>query len=541
MTQEENTQVDINITDLAIGAGTIMAVANTGTGVWAIAGIVSYYGYRWFFNLKPIREWIDRVRVKVPPTDIILPYLLPAPKDDDNQPLMLGKNGMIDQRVMTNIDPYEGMSLWQRARQKPVTAQNTVTSTMLPSNNEMVLKKQGAAEQQQLAFAKKAFKTLPSYFSHDALPEPPSKLAVPIGINYQQQVIWGDFSAQVNDHDTSRLLHVLVTGKTSSGKDSLIRLWYKMLTEHNTPAEVQFVIIDGKMDWLSPQVGNSPYMAIPPAGGTDFKKKEGKRIDCGAERMAESVDWVFEEIDRRNRIIVAAGAVDLVSYTRRTGKSMPYLFIMAMDVGEQLNDDLGKLIKQLIMKGRSYGVRLIINMQNPVGEDTKWRSQIGAVITGHQQDPNHDNKILHIPVSRMVIRPSQLPDPEEYDAAKGLFILRQGSKQELLRAPHLPNEDWEDYLDDLSARFIPARSHKDDFLADLLEHADDFVKKPVKKVIIPQNVLTKEQIKRIVQLTRAGVNKTDIMVDHLKFTGNYNEKKDAVQMVIDIAKGKLRQ
>lgn len=538
--QEENTQVDINITDLVIAGGTIMTIANTQNGSWAIAGMSLYVGYRWFFNIQAVREWIDRVRVKIPANEVILPWLLPAPKEDADQPLLLG--GSIDTRLVQNIDQTEGMSLWQRSRQKPVTAQSMITSHPLPVNDELtVAKKQNALQQQQLAFAKKAFKTLPSMFHHTDIPQPPSKLAVPIGINYRHEVIWGDFSAQKNDLDTSRLLHVLISGKTGSGKDTLLRVWYKTLTANNAPADIQFVIIDGKGDWLTPQIANSPYMAIPPAGGIDFKKIDGKRVDCGADRMLTSIDWVFDELERRQTTINAAGAIDLISYRRRTGKSFPYLFVMAVDIGEQLTGDLVKLIKQLISKGRAYGVRLLINMQNPIGEDTKWRSQLGAIITGHQGDARQDHHIMGVSsVAMLQLRPSQLPDPEEYAAAKGLFIIKQGSKQDLIRAPYLPEMDWEDYLDELTTRFIPAQIALPqvvmpmDFLEDLLAHADDF--RPKKAVIDPTKVLTHDQIVRIAQLARAGVNKTDIMIQHMHFTGNYGEKKDAVDVVINLAR-----
>lgn len=535
MTQE-NSQVDVNITDLVIVGGTVMAVANTENGIYALAGIGLYSGYRWFFNLRSVRAWIDRVRVKLPANEVILPWLLPAPKEiNDSIPLLQSSS---DSFTVNNIDPYEGMSLWQRARQKPVSAQNTIKSVPLAVNDEVaVLKRQSAVEAQQVAFAKKAFKTLPMIFHHDDIPEAPSKLAVPIGINYQQEVIWGDFSAQKNDLDTSRLLHVLVSGKTGSGKDNLLRVWYKTLTTNNTPNEIQFVILDGKGDWLTPQVANSPYMAIPPAGGIDYKKIDGKRVDCGADRMLTSVDWVFDELERRQTTINAAGATDIFSYKRRTGKSYPYLFVMAVDVGEQLTGDLVKLIKQLISKGRAYGIRLLINMQNPVGEDTKWRSQLGAIITGHQGDARQDHHIMGASnVALLQLRPSQLPDPEQYEGAKGLFIIKQGNKQDLIRAPYLPEMDWEDYLDELSTRFVVPH---DDFFDTLLAHADELKPKPVKKLIVPQDVLTKEQIVLIVQLTRKGVDKTTIMVKHLKFTSNYSEKKDAVQKVIDIARGGL--
>lgn len=523
MTEEK----DLDIIDIItfIGAIVLTAAAYRATGslFWALI----IFGVYWF--IKSLRrseiasKWRERV-VLPPMLESAAPLLLPGPKE---QELVFKQDKPIDVRV---VDAYETSPFWKRVTQ-PLDTDNTI-GTATPRRTTQLMGTQAAQLQ-------RALKRLPKYVSYSQLPNPPSPLSVPIGIDsIDGNVLWGDFSSDGN------LIHALVAGQTGSGKDALLRLWFTTLTMCNKPSDLQFVILDGKIDWLSPALAESAYMAIAPAGGIKIEKRNGKRVNVAQEDMVGNLDWIFAEIEQRSILMTKVGAVDLAGYYKRTGVQLPYIFVLASDVGGEFANDLEMLIKTLIMRGRSYGIRLIISMQNPVGEDTKWRSQIGLVMSGYQQNPDHDRYIMGINVNNLLVRPSQLPNPDENAISKGLFVVRHGSTQHLVRTAHLPEEHWFKYIETTLPK---KRDVENQNLLSSLLAGEKTLKTPLavqEQLHRQENIpaLTTKQMELIRNWTLAGKNKTEIMQQGLGFTNGviYAQKKDAVEIIINAVKRSMQ-
>lgn len=518
---------DVDVIDVIFILGGIAAIASAATLVTAIpAGIVyliQHFGRRLLATAAWANEWTKAL------PEPIKQQLLPAPKTSDE--LVIRQTEPL---LVRNVDPYEGMSWWNRVLM-PIAGEEYEVMT---ATTTAPTKGKNNIEKAQLAFLQKALKTLPKYYNYTQLPKPPTKLSVPIGVDSEtKQVLWGDFSS-----NGGNIIHALVAGQTGAGKDALLRLWFTSLTNTNKPSELQFVILDGKIDWLSPALINSPYMAIAPAGGIEIKRVNGKYKDFAQERMATNLAWLFDEIENRSDKMQTVGAVDLASYYRKTGIKLPYIFLIASDVGEQFGEDLEMLIKLLIMKGRAFGIRMIISMQNPVGENTKWRSQIGMVVTGYQQMSDHDRYILGIPVDRMYVRPSQLPNPEESDYGKGLFVVRLGSQQHLVRTPHLPEDVWDSYLDNVIIREEKVKVENTSLLDTLLQTPVKSTGKtdPIRIVapaLKPGDVLSADQIKNIFLWYKQGYRKSMIM-EMLGYTNGdvWKTKGPYVEKVIAMAR-----
>jgi hypothetical protein len=349
-----------------------------------------------------------------------------------------------------------------------------------------------------------SMKKLPSYIPASQVPKAPSKLAVPIGYEAETKTwLWGDFG---NDLET-KILHTLVAGYTGCGKDALLRLWFKTLTQNNTPEEIQFIIVDGKVDWLNIALRHSAHMFIPPAGGMDIEIKEsGKIVDNAIDTMNKSFVRIFEELERRNAEFEKHNAHNLETYYKKTGIKLPYLFFIASDVGGNFNDNFKMLVDLLTMRGRAYGVRMIISLQNPVGDGTKWRSQLGLTMSGHQPNSDHDRYVFSMNVNNLKYRPSMLPNPEENNNARGVFIVKRGSTQSLVKVPHLDENDWYDYIEN----HLPMKEKKSDseillesYLTQPLAVVEEQPKKEYK--------LTEIQLAAIVRKIKEGKNKSEIM------------------------------
>lgn len=520
---EENPQ-DIDAVDIAsaIGAliGTASAFLSTGSLFFGLIYAGGYGIQHWIRRTAMAQRLAQRITDDYPKLDYIAPALLPGPKEQEQTEITLRQDKPIDVRI---VDAYESEPFWKRVTQ-PLPGQTVATVTKQTRKPMM---------SQQESNLYKQLKRLPPYVHYQQLPKPPSRLSVPIGIEgIENHVVWGDFSSDGN------LIHALVAGQTGSGKDALLRLWFATLTIQNTPQDLQFVILDGKIDWLSPALAESAFMAIKPAGGINIKKVNGKRQNVAIESMAQNLDWIFEEIDRRSELMKKWGAVDLASLERRSGMHLPYIFVLASDVSDTFNNDLQMLVESLIARGRSYGIRLIISLQNPVGESTRWRSQIGLVMSGYQMNPDHDRYIMGMNVDRMLIRPSQLPNPEESDISKGLFVVRHGGTQHLVRTAHMPEEDWYKYIENILPK---KRDVEDTNLLSRLLLAPEEPPKNISSTQPKMRALTDKQIERIQELVFAGKNKTEIMLELGFSNGNvYREKSPAVSIIINATRRKLQ-
>jgi hypothetical protein len=163
-------------------------------------------------------------------------------------------------------------------------------------------------------------------------------------------------------------------------------------------------------------------------------------------------------------------------------------------------------------------------------------------MSGYQQNPDHDRYIMGMSVDRLLVRPSQLPNPEESDSSKGLFVTRLGTQQHLVRTAHMPEDDWYRYIEGV----LPKKRDIEDqyLLAGLLANQES-VHIPTaqpKQYVAQKRILTEGQIAKIQELVFSGKNKTEIMLA-LGFSNGevYKEKSPAVGIIITATKRKLGQ
>lgn len=352
-------------------------------------------------------------------------------------------------------------------------------------------------------------KKLPKQLSLNEMGNAPSPLSVPLGHDaHTNQRVWVDFGAE--GEGDNRVIHVLVAGNTGSGKDNLLRDWYYTLTTNNDPSAVQFVIVDGKIDWLMPEHRESPYMALPPVGGTEIQLDNGKWINVAEQRIDESLSWILVELNRRTELFKRAGVISVERYRKVTGETLPTLFIMASDIGNTFDGKLELLVNLLATQGRSYGIRLIISLQDPVGLATRWRNQMSLILCGSLTLSGKDHLVMGISNEAMLVRPSQLPTPDGTGETAGIFVARLGHKQYLVKTPYISDQMWEHYTREV----LPVRNVR---VEQLLPQVDPLlmnllaanVTEPLPE--LPTVTLSAEQCRKIMEARRTGSTKTDIM------------------------------
>jgi hypothetical protein len=242
----------------------------------------------------------------------------------------------------------------------------------------------------------------------------PARFAVPLGRDQSGAFRWLDFSKDA--------LHIGLYGTSGCGKDHLLRLWFAALL--NEPA-VRWAILDGKGDWLTPNIARSPQMLFPPAGGYG---------DEGQRRILNAIAAVNEEAKRRFGLLLSVGVRSVDEYNQTAPDPLPLLVVLATDIIDVV-DETERLLIALVSKARALGIRVIVSMQTPTGKRLEWRMNLSTLIAGALVDGSQDAPALGVRDPKALLyRPSQLPPPP---GERGLFVVRHNNEQFLIRTPAL--------------------------------------------------------------------------------------------------------
>jgi len=256
--------------------------------------------------------------------------------------------------------------------------------------------------------------TLPSPSLFNPSDPRPARFAVPLGRDQTGTFRWLDFERDA--------LHIGLYGTSGCGKDHLLRLWFTALLNERG---VQWAILDGKGDWLTPNIARLPQMLFPPAGGYG---------DEGQQRILSAIGAINEEAKRRFGLLLGAGVRSVEEYNRTASDPLPLLIVLATDIIDVV-DETERLLIALVSKARALGIRVIVSMQTPTGKRLEWRMNLSTLISGALVDGSQDAPALGVRDPKALLyRPSQLPPPP---GERGVFAVRHNNEQFLIRTPAL--------------------------------------------------------------------------------------------------------
>jgi len=242
----------------------------------------------------------------------------------------------------------------------------------------------------------------------------PARFAVPLGVDQTGAFRWLDFGSDA--------LHIGLYGTSGCGKDHLLRLWFVALLNERG---VRWAILDGKGDWLTPNLARLPQMLLPPAGGYG---------DEGQQRILSAIAAINEEAKRRFGLLLSAGVRSVEEYNQTAPDPLPLLIVLATDIIDVV-DETERLLVALVSKARALGIRVIVSMQTPTGKRLEWRMNLSTLISGALVDGSQDAPALGVRDPKaLVYRPSQLPPPP---GERGLFVVRHNNEQFVVRTPAL--------------------------------------------------------------------------------------------------------
>ena len=151
--------------------------------------------------------------------------------------------------------------------------------------------------------------------------------------------------------------HALVAGTTGSGKSELLRTLVVSLAARCSPDHLTFVLVDYK--------GGSTFDAC-----ADLPHTVGVVTDLD-DRLAERALVSLEaEVRRRERLLRAVGAADLVEYRADPQRPALARLVVVIDEFAALAAELPGFLSALVgvaQRGRSLGVHLVLATQRPAG------------------------------------------------------------------------------------------------------------------------------------------------------------------------------
>ncbi|APZ94095.1 DNA translocase FtsK [Fuerstiella marisgermanici] len=173
--------------------------------------------------------------------------------------------------------------------------------------------------------------------------------------------------------DLAKMPHLLIAGRTGTGKSVCLNTLILSMLMTRTPDEVKMLMIDPKMVELSPYK-NLPHLMHPVI--TDMKKAEAV-LAWAVDKMEERYDLLskvgvrhlegFNKMDR-STVLSKMGISELHEEAQGVPHKMPYIVIIADEMADLMmtsGKDVEAHIIRLAQKSRAVGIHLVLATQKP--------------------------------------------------------------------------------------------------------------------------------------------------------------------------------
>ncbi|MBI1312711.1 DUF87 domain-containing protein [bacterium] len=173
--------------------------------------------------------------------------------------------------------------------------------------------------------------------------------------------------------DMAKMPHLLIAGRTGTGKSVCLNTLILSILATRTPDDVRMLMIDPKMVELSPYK-RIPHLMHPVI--TDMKKAEAV-LAWAVDKMEERYDLLarcgVRHLDSYNKLDHGARlermGVDLASEeAAQIPEKMPYIVIIADEMADMMmtsGKDVEGHIIRLAQKSRAVGIHLVLATQKP--------------------------------------------------------------------------------------------------------------------------------------------------------------------------------
>jgi S-DNA-T family DNA segregation ATPase FtsK/SpoIIIE len=167
--------------------------------------------------------------------------------------------------------------------------------------------------------------------------------------------------------DLAQMPHLLIAGRTGTGKSVCLNTLILSILLSRTPDQVRLLMIDPKMVELS-QYGQVPHLLHPVV--TDMRKAEallGWAVDKMEERYALLARVGVRHIDAFNKLTYEERVERVGEDLAELREKMPYIIVVADEMADLIltAKEVETHIIRLAQKSRAVGIHLVLATQKP--------------------------------------------------------------------------------------------------------------------------------------------------------------------------------
>lgn len=210
--------------------------------------------------------------------------------------------------------------------------------------------------------------------------------------------------------------HVLIAGKTGSGKSTLMHILVTNLALHYSPDEIEFYLVDFKkgVEFRSYSACRLPHARVI---AIESDREFGLSV-------LERLDQVLQE---RGELFRARGAQDVPSFRRQfPADRMPRLLLLIDEFQEfftsedRVSSRASLLLDRLIRQGRAFGIHVVLGSQTLGGAYSLARSTLGQVAVRIALQCSENDAHLILSEDNSAARLLTRPGEAIYNDANGL-------------------------------------------------------------------------------------------------------------------------
>ena len=154
--------------------------------------------------------------------------------------------------------------------------------------------------------------------------------------------------------DLAKMPHLLIAGKTGSGKSVGMNAFLCSLLWNNPPSNLRLILIDPKRVELK-RYDKLPHLLTP--------------VIVEPEKSVSALAWAVAEMNRRYKMLSEAGVVNLDQYNEKfTDKKEPKIVIVIDELADLMmvaGKDVEAAVVRIAQLARAVGMHLIIATQRP--------------------------------------------------------------------------------------------------------------------------------------------------------------------------------
>lgn len=239
------------------------------------------------------------------------------------------------------------------------------------------------------------------------------KLPYCIGVAEKRRFMWFNLASEP---------HVLVAGKSQSGKSNLVNGIIATLTQTHSPDELRIVLVDQK-------------------GGIEFTHwNEVPHLLWNVAKTVEDVkpmlNRVVEVMRRRMELLEKAKKKDIAAYNRATDDRLPRILVVIDEMNTfvglgALTEEIHNLIMLIVSQGRAVGIHFMAATQHPEVKVIPGRIKTNMSVRMSGAMPS-------IVASQIVL---DTADAAKLPSIPGRFVAVVGLRTLIIQVPRIEDDD----------------------------------------------------------------------------------------------------